>query len=107
MCEVIAGQSSRGRLWPMPSNTTSSAPGMAAAVAWPPLTSHILSSDPCLVVGPVQDQRGHAHGAQAPGPVTRGDGGHELPGGADRVVGPVVGPPGPVPYGRLVEREAR
>jgi hypothetical protein len=29
MCAAIAGQSSRGRLWPMPSKITRFAPGMA------------------------------------------------------------------------------
>src|SRR5439155_1521837 len=43
-----SGHSSRGRSWPMPSRTTSSAPGMAAAVARPPLTSMSGSPAPWI-----------------------------------------------------------
>ena len=48
MYPASSAHSSRGRWWPMPSKITSFAPGMAAAVARPPLMSLILSSVPCL-----------------------------------------------------------
>ena len=35
---MSCGHTSRGRSWPIPSTTSSSAPGIAAAVARPPLT---------------------------------------------------------------------
>ena len=47
MRRAISAHSSRGRSWPIPSNTTSSAPGIAPAVARPPLTSTSGSSAPC------------------------------------------------------------
>jgi hypothetical protein len=62
MCAVIrsvsSGHSARGRSWPMPSMTTSSAPGTAAAVARPPDTLTRASSEPWITrVGTVTRPR--------------------------------------------------
>ena len=85
----------------MPPNTTSAASGTAGAVARPPLTSHILSSDPCRIsVGTRTDARRPVRSPEA----TAATACRAVPAG---FAGPVIGPPGPVPDGRLVEREAR
>ena len=44
-----------GRSWPMPSITTSSAPGIAPAVASPPVTSISASSDPWMTTVGVRE----------------------------------------------------
>ena len=39
----------RGNPWPIPSNATNFEPGIASAVAFPPLTLHILSESPLII----------------------------------------------------------
>ena len=63
MASTIAGQAPSGRSWPMPGMTTSRAPGMAAAVAFPPATGTSGSSAPWMTTV------GRAHAAEVRGAV--------------------------------------
>ena len=85
----------------MPSNTSSSAPGMARAVARPPLTFDQR------IVRPVQDQSRDRHRPQRRGPVAGRRDRDELAGHADRIVGAVVGESGPPAQVGFVELESR
>ena len=97
---VSSGHSGRGRSWPMPSMTTSSAPGIAPAVA--PAARHVHQR----VVRVVDHQGGDGDPAEVRGPVGAGDDGGHLAGHPGRVVRPVVGQACPRADRLLVEREA-
>ena len=95
---AIRSSAHSGRSWPMPSITTSSAPGIAAAVASPPETSISASSAPWTTTVGVRSRRSSA--------VRSGDAtiAAELARGALRVVAAVERPPGELPRPPLVER---
>ena len=69
----------------MPSIRTSSAPGMASAVALPPLASHSAVSEA------VDHEGGDREMSQAFGPISGGDRRDRLTSDAGRIVGAVVG----------------
>jgi hypothetical protein len=74
-----------GRPCPIPSIRTSSAPGIASAVARPPLTSHRRSARPWITrVGTLRCRRSSVRSPEA----NRSD---RLASDADRIVGAVVG----------------
>ncbi len=56
MMSVSVSNSSGGMSWPIPSMTSSSAPGMARAVARPPETCTILSAVPCTTAAGILNE---------------------------------------------------
>ena len=97
MASTTCGQKTGGRSWPMPSSTSSSAPGIASAVRWPPdrVTSGSLS--PWITSAGTRDR------AEALGARRRGEDGEQLAGDARRVEAAVVGDLGRAPGRLLVE----
>ena len=80
MAATIFGMSAAGRSWPMPSNSSSFAPGNDARH----LAPRRLGNQ--RIVGAVDDERGHADLLQLGAPVARGQHGEHLPRGAVGVV---------------------